>query len=93
MFTAASRQRIVALVVYFVTAVLILGFLLPLHDGFLAFVVALCYVPISMFACAGAFRLPLSHCTIIKAVGLASIGALLPLVIIRLIYYPLFRAA
>ena len=84
---SSFRQRIVALVCYFVSALLFLCFLLPLGDGGLAAIVAFFYVPLSVFACIGAFRLPLSYCTALKAVALAGLGALLPVLVVGGPYY------
>ena len=82
MTTTASEQRIMALVAYFVAALLFLGFLAPLgDDGGLAVPVAYLYVPLSIYASVAAFRLPLSYCTVLKGVGLAGLGALLPTLI------------
>ena len=82
MTTTSSEQRIIALVSYFIAALLFLGFLSPLgDDGGLAVPAAFLYIPISIFASIGAFRLPLSYCTVLKAVGLAGLGALLPVLV------------
>jgi hypothetical protein len=82
MFTASSRQRVVALVCYFVSAFLFLGFLLPLGDGGLAAIVVFFYIPISLIASVGAWKFPLSYCTVLKAMALAGMGALLPTVVV-----------
>ena len=82
MTTTASEQRIIALVAYFVAAFLFLLFLAPFgDDGGLAVPVAYLYIPLSIFASIAAFRLPLSYCTMLKGVGLAGLGALLPTLI------------
>ena len=87
MSTDCPRQRVVALTCYFVSAFLFWGFLSPLGDGGLAAIVAFFYIPLTVFACLGAFRLPLSCCTALKAVALAGLGALLPVLVVCGPYY------
>ena len=94
MLTASSRQRSVALLCYFLSAFLVLGFLLPLGDSSLGMIVGCCYIPLSLGACVGACCFPLRFCTVLKAVGLAGFGALLPVLLLcgPYFYTHIFRA-